>query len=143
MIISTLQACKLRQKNVKQVEKNQSQFHPAKVTNFLMHVFLVILEGSFEFRLLGFLGGLCWNMVTQGKQVLVLSLRPAPPLSILGSILHALMWASLPTVYPYPLRLRGEYCRCDPASEGRTLGSGATQFLEGGLGLFDLGTLGF
>lgn len=37
-----------------------------------MYAFPAILEDSFEFRILGLLGGLCWNMVAQGEKALVL-----------------------------------------------------------------------
>lgn len=102
----------------------------SKVNQHLDACFPVILEGSFEFRIPGLLGGLCWNMVTQGRQALVLSLRPSASLPIPGSLLHALTWASLSTVYIHPLRLRHEHSRCGPPSGGGTLGSGAAQVLE-------------
>ena len=77
-------------------------------------------------------------MVTQGKQALVLSLRPAGSLPITNSPLDALVWPSLPTVYSHPLRIRG-----GSGSGKRTLGGGIAQDLSvNGLGLSDLETLG-
>lgn len=44
-------------------EKNHLQFYSPNLTDILMHVFPIILEGGFEFKILGLLGGLCWKMV--------------------------------------------------------------------------------
>ena len=77
--------------------------------------------------------------MTQRKQVLVLSLRPAPSLLVLASTLHALVWA--------PLSIG-----CTTEAEGEH--SSVVQLLEEilwevvlnrfwkSLVLFDLGTLG-
>lgn len=43
----------------KYIEKNHSQFHSPNLTDILVHVFPIILEGGFEFKILGLFGGLC------------------------------------------------------------------------------------
>lgn len=49
-------------------EKNHLQFYSPNLTDILMHVFPIILEGGFEFKILGLLGGLCWKMVAWGDK---------------------------------------------------------------------------